>query len=186
MRFCLAAILVIIPLSQAAAITFIARDDARDCYLATLEPPSANNFEQRLAACDRAIESVGDDTQMHAALLVNRADIRLLMQDYMGTVTDAEASIALDPDLSAAYLNRGAGLVGLRRYNEALPTLRKAVALGINDQSHLAYFNLAIAEEQLGDIRGAYNDYKRALEINPDFVPAKEQVSRFTVTLTPK
>jgi tetratricopeptide (TPR) repeat protein len=180
-RFCLSAILVIIPLSQASAKTVVAHDDARDCYFATLAPTSADNFEQRLAACDRAIGSVGDNAQLHAALLVNRADIRLLMQDYKGTVSDAEASIALDPDLSAAYLNRGAGLVGLQRYGEALPALEKAIALGITEKSHLAYFNLAIAEEQLGDVRGAYDDYKRALEVNPDFSPAKEQLARFKV-----
>ena len=186
MRFCLSAILVVIPLSQAAAKVVVAHDDARDCYLATLPPTSADNFEQRLAACDRAIGSVGEDTHMHAALLVNRADIRLLMQDYKGTVSDAEASIALDPDLSAAYLNQGAGLVGLRRYSEALAALQRSVAFGLTDKSHLAYFNLAIAEEQLGDVRSAYNDYKRALEINPDFAPAKEQLARFTVVIKPK
>jgi tetratricopeptide (TPR) repeat protein len=181
MRFYLAAVLVVVTLSQAAAKTVVARDDARDCYLATLAPTSADKYEQRLAACDRALASVGEDTYMHAALLVNRADIHLMMEDYRATVNDAEASIALKPDLSAAYLNQGAGLVGLQRYKEALVALQKAIELGITDKSDLVYFNSAIAKEQLGDVRGAYDDYKKSLEINPDFEPAKVQLTRFTV-----
>ena len=59
MRLYLSAILIVIPLSQAAAKTVVARDNARDCYLATLQPTSADNFDQRLAACDRAIEFSG-------------------------------------------------------------------------------------------------------------------------------
>jgi tetratricopeptide (TPR) repeat protein len=186
MRRWLSVAFVILPLSHPGAQTVVAHDNARDCLLATLEQDPADNYKQGLDACDRAIESVGDDTHMHAALLVNRADVRLLMRDYTGTVDDAEASIAMEPDLSAAYINLGAGLVGLRRYKEALASLDKAVAVGITDDAHLAYFNSAIAKEHLGDIRGAYNDYKKSVEIDPDFALAKEQLSRFTVITKPK
>jgi tetratricopeptide (TPR) repeat protein len=181
MRILLSFILIIAPLSQALAITIVTHDDAFDCYQATLAEDTADNRERGLAACDRAIEAVGDDRQLHAALLINRADIRLMMQDYARTVADAATSIAIERQSPVAYLNLGAGLVGLRRYGEALTALGKAIELGIADRSHLAYYNRAIAREQLGDTKGAYFDYKKALEIDPNFAPAKDQLLRFRV-----
>jgi tetratricopeptide (TPR) repeat protein len=181
MRILLSIVLVIAPPSRAMANTIVTQDDAFECYQATLAEDLPDNRERGLAACDRAIESVGDDRQLHAGLLINRADIRLMMQDYARTVADAAASIAIDQQSPVAYLNLGAGLVGLRRYEEALMALEKAIELGISDRSHLAYYNRAIAREQLGDTRGAYYDYKKALELDPDFAPAKDQLSRFRV-----
>jgi tetratricopeptide (TPR) repeat protein len=105
------------------------------------------------------------------------------MHDYAGTIADADASIALDPELAAAYLNRGAGLIGLQRYQDALTALDKAIALSLSDRLQLAYFNRGMARENLGDIRGAYYDYRKASELDPKFVPAKEQLARFTVTV---
>ncbi len=181
MRMLLSIILAVGPLSQALANTIVNNDDAFECYQATFAEVSTDNHERGLAACDRAIEEVGDDRQLHAALLVNRADIRLMMQDYARTVVDAAASIEIERQSPVAYLNLGAGLVGLRRYREALTALEKAIELGIADRSYLAYYNRAIAREQLGDTSGAYYDYKKVLELNPNFVPAKDQLSRFRV-----
>jgi tetratricopeptide (TPR) repeat protein len=180
----LSLILAFLPISQSLAGTItVGRSDARECYLATLAVSSPAGDKHGLDACDRAASADSDDAYAHAAILVNRADIRLRMQDYAGTLADANASIALAPDLAAAYLNRGAGLIGLQRYQEALPALEIAIALNPNDRLELAYFNRGIAREHLGDIRGAYHDYKQALELNPKFEPAKEQLTRFTVTV---
>ncbi|MES2295057.1 MAG: tetratricopeptide repeat protein [Pseudomonadota bacterium] len=177
-------ILAFLPASQSLAGTIIVgRTDARECYLATLAESSPAGDRRGLDACDRAANADNGDAYAHAAILVNRADIRLRMRDYTGTLTDANASIALEPDLAAAYLNRGAGLIGLQRYQEALPALEKVIALNPNDRLELAYFNRGIAREHLGDIRGAYHDYKQAQELNPKFEPAKEQLTRFTVTI---
>jgi tetratricopeptide (TPR) repeat protein len=177
-------ILAFLPVSQSLAGTIVVgRTDARECYLATLAESSPSGDKRGLDACDRAADADNSDAQAHAAILVNRADIRLRMQDYAGTLADADASIALESDLAAAYLNRGAGLIGLQRYQEALPALEKAIALNPNDRLELAYFNRGIAREHLGDIRGAYHDYKQAQELNPKFEPAKEQLTRFTVTI---
>jgi tetratricopeptide (TPR) repeat protein len=121
---------------------------------------------------------------MRAGLLANRAYIRLGMADYAGAVADADASLSLAPELAAAQLNRGAALIGLGRYQEALPSLEQAVALSSGDKLELAYYNRAIAREHLGDIKGAYFDYKKATELDPKFAPAQEQLTRFTVTVS--
>jgi tetratricopeptide (TPR) repeat protein len=105
------------------------------------------------------------------------------MADYPGTVADADASLSLAPDLPSAELNRGAGLIGMGRYKDALPALEKAVASSSSDKLELAYYNRGIAREHLGDIKGAYFDYKRAAEFDPKFAPAQDQLTRFTVSI---
>jgi tetratricopeptide (TPR) repeat protein len=47
---------------------------------------------------------------------------------------------------------------------------------------HLAYYNRGLTKEKLNDVRGAYEDYKKALELNPTFTLAADQLKRFTVT----
>src|ERR1700754_774523 len=102
----------LLPISFAFAGTVISRDDARECYLATLAESSSVADKQGLVACDRAANGENASTSLRAAALANRADIRLRMHDYAGTIADADTSIELDPELAAAYLNRGAGLIG--------------------------------------------------------------------------
>ena len=72
-------------------------------------------------------------------------------------VEDAEQALALDPTEAVAHLNRGAGMVGLRRYQDAIAALDQAIALKI-EPLQIAYFNRALAKEALGDVPGAYPD----------------------------
>jgi tetratricopeptide (TPR) repeat protein len=166
--------------SVSAAV--VSRNGARECYLATLRETSPANSQAGLRACGAALDAAVDG-DLRAALLVNRAYIRLRMADYPGTVADADASLSLAPDLPAAELNRGAGLIGMGRYQDALPALEKAVASSSTDKLELAYYNRGIAREHLGDIEGAYFDYKKAAELDPKFAPAQDQLTRFTVSI---
>jgi Tfp pilus assembly protein PilF len=49
------------------------------------------------------------------------------------------------------------------------------------DKVHLAYYNRGLAKEKLNDARGAYADYRKALELDPNFTLASEQLQRFLV-----
>ena len=85
------------------------------------------------------------------------------------------------PTIGEAYVNRGAALLNLDRPQEALTDLNKAITLGL-DKVHLAYYNRGLTKEKLNDARGAYEDYKKALEIDPTFTLAADSLKRFTVT----
>ena len=54
-----------------------------------------------------------------------------------------------------------------------------------SDKVHLAYYNRGLAREKLNDPKGAYADYKKALELQPDFTLAADQLKRFTVNGQP-
>lgn len=160
------------------------RDGARECYLATLRVTSPETDQAGLQACGQALDAAVDP-DMRAGLLANRAYIRLRMADYPGTIADATAALALEPDLAAANLNQGAGLIGMGQFRNALPFLEKAVALSNGNKLELAYYNRGIVREHIGDVPGAYFDYKKAAELDPKFAPAQEQLSRFSVTTSP-
>jgi tetratricopeptide (TPR) repeat protein len=163
-----------------AGVVVVSQDTGRKCYLQTLADLSPENIRQALAICSQAITDNGDDPHNRAAALVNRADIRLRLPDYPGVISDADAAIALEPSIAEAYANRGAGLIGERRFNEALIALNKAVDLE-SPSSEIAYYNRAIAKEALGDVKGAYYDFKAANDINSQFTLAAEQLVRFRV-----
>jgi tetratricopeptide (TPR) repeat protein len=78
------------------------------------------------------------------------------------------------------YVDRGATYIALQRYQDALNDINKGLELGAK-KPHIAYYDRAIAQEALGNIRAAYQDYKKAVEIEPDFALATEQLSRFKV-----
>jgi tetratricopeptide (TPR) repeat protein len=153
----------------------------RDCYLATLQKSTPESDQAGIAACDKAVIADKNDTYNEMAALVNRADIRLRTKDYKMAVEDAEQALALDPTEAVAHLNRGAGMVGLRRYQDAIAALDQAIALKI-EPLQIAYFNRALAKEALGDVPGAYHDYKSAVDVDPKFQLAAEELTRFTVT----
>lgn len=173
-------------LQPAAAATVMQRDDARRCYLATMSELPALDIRQGLIDCSRAIADVDRAPDLRAGLLANRSDLKLKVQDFEGAVADADASITLDPGLGTAYLNKGAGLIGLHRYLEALAVLEKAIVLDKGERLQIAYFNRGLARDYLGDLKNAYFDYKKATELDPNFEPAKVQLNRFTVTTLPR
>jgi tetratricopeptide (TPR) repeat protein len=114
------------------------------------------------------------------AAFVNRSDIRLRMKDFEGAASDAGQAITLQPQLAVAYLNRGAAFVGLQRDAEAIAMLDQAISIG-TDTPELVYFNRALAREHLGDIKGAYLDYRMALRANPEFQLAADELTRFKI-----
>ena len=78
------------------------------------------------------------------------------------------------------YIDRGATYLAMQRYQDALEDINKGIEMGSN-KPHIAYYDRAIAHEALGNVRAAYQDYKKAVEIEPDFALASEQLSRFKV-----
>jgi tetratricopeptide (TPR) repeat protein len=175
-----AATLVTVTSAASAAIVVEVGNSGRGCYEATLTTPSLENNRSAVLACDLAVNTAAGE-QARLAAFVNRSDIRLRVQDWAGAVSDAERAIAIDPELAAAHLNRGAGMVGLKRNQEALAVFDQALALK-NDRPELVYYDRALARENLGDLKGAYVDYRKALDANPKFQPAADELTRFKVT----
>lgn len=71
--------------------------------------------------------------------------------------------VELYPNDDEAWLDRGNALSELSRYEEAIVSYERAIA--IQTDSYLAWKNRAIALKQLGRYEEAVNSYERALEL---------------------
>jgi tetratricopeptide (TPR) repeat protein len=86
------------------------------------------------------------------------------------------ALIAAAPDHVDAYVNLGALLCDLERYDDAVQLYE--FALPRCPESALLFFNHAIALEELGRLRAAALSYERSLQLEPDFADAHYNLGR--------
>jgi tetratricopeptide (TPR) repeat protein len=158
-----------------AAVTIVGRGPAADCYRAA----AGDRSDWRaLGACDLALESQFLTTSDRAATLVNRAIIRMRRGDNNRALHDLDAAIGLDAQLSEAHVMRGAVLIELDRPQEAVEGLTRALAMNPANPERVYYYRAAAYEDQ-GNVRAAYEDYRRAAESAPDWAPPRHELTRF-------
>ena len=163
--------------SQSQAVTIVLGGGlANECYATAEFGDPFKAFD----TCTRALSNPELSVRDRAATFVNRSVVRLRVRDYNGALADCDQSIARWPDLSEPHVNRGAALINLDRPRDALTELDLAITRGL-DKVHLAYYNRGLAKEKINDARGAYLDYRKALEIDPTFTLANEQLQRFLI-----
>jgi glycosyltransferase involved in cell wall biosynthesis len=97
--------------------------------------------------------------------------------------SDATVDVArrLAPDIGDVFVNRGAALVLMGRYDEAEADLTRGISLG-SKRPQDALFNRAVAREARGDLKGAYLDYSQAARLAPDWQAPKTELARFAVS----
>lgn len=137
----------------------------------------ADSSDTALAACDRAISRERLDGRDLIATLMNRGNIHVLRNEGAAALRDFDAVIARDERNAAAWLNRGVALMMVDSAGQAVIATTEALSLGVSEP-HKAYYTRAAAREALGDLRGAYEDYSTALEIEPDWGPADAELQR--------
>jgi tetratricopeptide (TPR) repeat protein len=162
---------------QAQAITIVLGGGlAAECY-STAENADPN---EAFETCSRALRDPDASVRDRAATYINRSVVRLRVRDYAGAISDADQAIQRWPSLSEAYVNRGAALINLNRPRDALRELDQAIDRGL-DKLHLAYYNRAMAKEMVQDVRGAYGDLRKVVELEPNYTLATEQLKRFQI-----
>lgn len=133
---------------------------------------------------DRAVEictrALTDDlpSRERVAVLANRGVLLMRRGEGDAALADFDGALLIEPENATLQVNRGAALVALRRYSEAVAPLTQSLSLGV-EQPYKAYYNRAAAREALGDKRGAFEDYSTALEIQPEWAPAEAEIARF-------
>ena len=131
-----------------------------------------------LQACNVALN---DPAMNHrAALLLDRGVIQVRLGNNAAALQDYSGAIALDSNLGDAYVSRAGLLVALKRYDEARADIAEGLALNATNL-HVAYYSRGVIEEEAGDVKAAYRDYKAALAIKPDFAPAIRELARFKI-----
>ena len=173
----LAALLAAITGSAQAAVTLIGGGMAHDCSKAALSGASDAKYE---ALCTLALDTELLSLRDRAGTYVNRGVLKLRRKEFASAAYDFNRAVITKPDLGEAYVNRGAAAVGNRRFAEGLTDLNKAIELGV-EEPEKAYYNRALAYEGLDNMKAAYFDYQKAIELKPDWELPKKELVRFTV-----
>lgn len=164
------------PNTEARALQVIGTDaHARQCGLLVGQ---GDVSDRTVEMCSRALRYPRITREAQIQVLINRGVTYMRRQENAPALADFDAVIALDRRNGEAFLNRGAALVQMGQPGPAVAAITEALGLGVSEP-HKAYFNRGAARERLGDLRGAYEDYNTALEIQPDWGPANAELARF-------
>lgn len=163
--------------AQGSAVTVLGGGMAKQCSEAALSGESDMRFEEM---CTLALQTEPLGLRDRAGTYVNRGVLKLRRKDFKSAEFDFNRAIEAKPDLGEAYVNRGAAYVGAKRHADGLADLNKALELGI-EEPEKAYFNRALAHEGLDNLKAAYFDYRKAVELKPDWEAPKKELARFTV-----
>jgi Tfp pilus assembly protein PilF len=167
---------------------------------APVKTPAANCFNaaQSVSLSGKALSDVQDRDALSScadalsnkltakdriATLINRGTIESASGDVTASLADYDAALAMNPKMGDIFINRGTALMRAARYDEARASFDQAVTLGGNN-TYIAYFNRAMAEEKVGNVNGAYQDYKLAVASAPNYQPAKHELARLQAVVS--
>ena len=163
-----------------AAVSVLGDGPAQLCYQAADTGQSPLDY---MSYCDQALAGSLSNAD-RAATLVNRGVLKLAINSVDGASADFNSSLAINANLGEAYVDLGATLIAKRRYAEALADINKGLVLGTKEP-HLAYYDRAMADEALGNLQAAYDDYRKAQALAPDFQKASDELKRFKIVDKP-
>lgn len=165
-----------------AAATIVGGGSARECYYAA---EFNRPVKPSLEVCTVALEAEALSQEQQASTLVNRGIVYMHAKNLTAALADYERALKLRPDLAEALVNKGIALVHLGGHDEeAITMLSAGIELSPN-RPEVAYYTRAIAYELTGQTKEAYEDYKKAAELRPDWTEAIAQLQRFTVVRKP-
>jgi tetratricopeptide (TPR) repeat protein len=137
-----------------------------------------------LTVCGDAIARAKGTRDELAAAYINRSVVHLARLEYDAALADSDASLRIESGLPQALVNRGIALSAMGRNKEATEAFTGALALAPS-HPETVYFDRALAREDIGDLKGAYLDYRKAAQLDPTWDTPKQQLARFTVAHAP-
>ena len=175
------ALLLTLPAPAWALVAVLGPGMAHDCFIMA---KAGTNPRAAIATCDMALREEALDTRARAGTHINRGVMEVAVGRIDAAMSDYDTGLSLNPELGDGYVDRGAALIALKRYDDAIADINKGIALG-QTYEQIGYYNRGVAEYFQGKITQSYYDFKKALEIAPDFAPANEQLKNFVVTRVP-
>jgi tetratricopeptide (TPR) repeat protein len=159
------------------SVTVFAGTLARDCARAAI---TGMRDLDSIKTCTLALQSEVMSNRDTAVTYLNRGVLELSRNDLKGAKSDFDRSIRMVPQLGEAYVNRGAVFIAERQFQVALADIERGLSLN-SAEPEKAYYNRAIAHENLGNVKQAYLDYTKAAELKPGWDLPLHELTRFQV-----
>lgn len=133
-----------------------------------------------LTTCDRAFTDEALSFDDEFATYVNRGIVKMHRGELNGAQADFGRAAAMNPKRGEPWLN-----MGVLRFKQgdsagAIPLYDKALALG-TDSPEVAYYGRALAHEDVGNIKAAYADLKKAVSLRPRWSEPAKELARYQV-----
>jgi len=166
--------------SAQAAISVIGGGPAELCYQGADSGTHPDDF---VMYCNTALAGSLSDAD-RAATYINRGVLMMAMSKYDAAADDFQKGLAINDKAGEGYIDLAATQITHKRFAEAIANINKGLALGTKEPQ-VAYFDRAMADEGLGNLQAAYDDYHQALAIAPDFTMASDELKRFKIVEKP-
>lgn len=149
---------------------------ARGCFEAAA---SGRSLKQGLRLCNSALIDETLALDHRSATLVNRGIVQMQARRLEAAIADFDEAIRLQPGSAEAYINKAIALQRMGgRTDEAIELLSEGLARN-PIRPEIAYYQRAVANEDLGRVRQAYEDYSMAASLAPEWRDPAEQLERF-------
>ena len=173
-------VIIFLPLNlHAQSMTVIGGGSyARNCYMASTLAIQLNSASDAdIQECDQAILHGRLTRKDLLATYVNRGILYGAMEDYQNALKDYRTAIDLEPDTGEVYVNLGNLYLLSRKYDVAIQQYTTAIELTLA-KNHIAHFNRAMAYENNKEFDNAEADYRRAIELSPEWVLPQLRLER--------
>ena len=151
---------------------------ARDCYMAaTVAIQLTSSSREDVEECDNAIDHGRLTRKDLLATYVNRGIVYAAMEEYQKALKDYRTAIDLGPGSGEVYVNLGNIYLLARKFEVAIQQYTTAIELTLK-QNHIAHFNRGMAYENNIEFDSAAADYRRAIELSPEWVLPQLRLER--------
>ena len=177
----ISSIALIAPGNAKAAVSVFGSGFAEACFHTARD---GGDVYAGIADCTRALDTEMMDSRDRAGTYVNRGVLHMAMNDYTEARHDFETGVKLDPTLGEGFVNLGGVKIAQHQYADGIADIDHGLQL-TPEEPEKAYFNRALGDEGLDDIKAAYFDYSKAAELKPTWAAPRTELARFTVTPAP-
>ena len=151
---------------------------ARNCFMsATLAIQLNSASRENVEECDQAILHGRLTRKDLLATYVNRGILYGAMEEYQKALKDYRTAVELEPDTGEVYVNLGNLYLLSKKFDVAIEQYTTAIELTLA-KNHIAHFNRAMAYENNKEFDNAEADYRRAIELSPEWVLPQLRLER--------
>jgi tetratricopeptide (TPR) repeat protein len=135
---------------------------------------------EAVRTCDQAIDEDGLTPLDYLATLVNRGIVKMNSSNFDMADADFDRAISIDANYPEAYLNKAFLRLRQNQPLMAIELLDRSLERQTREPA-LAFYARGVANEQLGRLRAAYDDFRKARELAPRWSLPGEELARYSV-----